>query len=354
MGFYLVYEQIVKYYTDKIASGDLVTGDFLDAEEKTAELFEVSRGTVRKALKELKENGIIVTKRGRKSTVSEKAKEIVLGRNPLVALSRKRVCLMFINDGEYLLPIISVLKERIALLGWDCDVMFNSDENAERKCINEIINKNYDGVICTPYRENDNFDIRNYLSLQKAGIPFVLIGQTSEKLFCDSVSNNDFMASYNVTRAIINSKCKKVIYVTDNHMDKIVRMDREKGYIEGVKASKKEPIVIDCNDRKFEMKISEIIKNNKYQKLGFNVYSDIQVGYILPILEKFGLKANKDYKIICFRELYLNKIDSRFETVAVSRKEISYSALKILKDRLCGETNSSSVTHVIFDVNIKV
>ncbi len=351
MGLYLVYEQIINYYKEKISNGELVVGDELESETATAELFEVSRGTVRKALKYLKENGIIITKRGKKSCISENAKQLLDGLD--ISLTHKRICLMFINNGEYLEPIISLLKERIRHLGWVCDVMFNHDENAERKCIDAIIEKNYDGVICTPYRENDNFAIRNYLRLQKAGIPFVLVGQTSEKLFCDSVSNNDFMASYRVTNALIKEKCQKLIHVTDTRMDKIVRSDREKGYLEGIKFSKKEPIILDCKDSRFEEKLMAVLKEDKFQKIGFNVYSDIQVEHILPSIESLGLKANKDYKIICFRERYLKQTDNRFKTVSVSRREIGHSALKILKDKLEGDCGNSHVTHIIFNVDLR-
>ena len=66
MGLFLVYEQIINYYKEKISNGELVAGDELEAENVIAELFEVSRGTVRKALRYLKENGIISTERGKK------------------------------------------------------------------------------------------------------------------------------------------------------------------------------------------------------------------------------------------------------------------------------------------------
>jgi len=351
MGLYLVYEQIINYYKEKISNGELVAGDELDAENVTAELFEVSRGTVRKALGYLKENGIITTERGKKSRVSSRARELLSGLD--ISLTHKRICLMFINNGSYLKPIIDVLKERIYLMGWSCDVMFNSDGNTEKKCIDAIIEHRYDGVICTPYREMGNFEIRNYFKLQKENIPFVLIGKSNEKLFCDAVFNDDYMGSYRITEELSKSKCNAIIHVTDKKMDKIVALERKNGYLDAMSFFKREHTVLDSSEGRFTSQLVEIIKKNKYLKMGFNVYSDIQAKKLVAVLEENGLKVGTDYKIICFRELYNEKEDPRFVTVAVSRKEIGYSALKMIKDRIDGEKNASSVTHILFNVNVR-
>jgi DNA-binding LacI/PurR family transcriptional regulator len=83
------------------------------------------------------------------------------------------------------------------------------------------------------------------------------------------------------------------------------------------------------------------------------VYSDIQAKRLVLVLDEYGLKDNVDYKIICFRELYNEKPDPRFITVAVSRNEIGYSALKIIKDRIDGTQNNSAVIHVLFNVKVR-
>jgi DNA-binding LacI/PurR family transcriptional regulator len=260
---------------------------------------------------------------------------------------------MFINDGSYLKPIIDVLKERIHLMGWSCDVMFNTDGQTEKKCIDEIIEHRYDGVICTPFREMGNFETGNYFRLQRENIPFVLIGKSNEKLFCDAVFNDDYMGSYRITEELVKLKCNTIIHVTDKKMDKIVALERKNGYLDASAFCKKEHTVLDCNEGRFVASLADIIKKNKHVKLGFNVYSDIQAKRLVLVLDEYGLKDNVDYKIICFRELYNEKPDPRFITVAVSRNEIGYSALKIIKDRIDGTQNNSAVIHVLFNVKVR-
>lgn len=349
MGLYLVYEQIVNYYVGKITARELVAGEMLESEEKTAERFEVSRGTVRKAFNYLRHMGVITSCRGRRSVVAENALEAIRGMNIAVSLTHKRICLMFINDGEYLGYIIRLVQDRARTLGWVCDVMFNSDELSEQRCISEIIEKRYDGVICTPYRERGVFEIRNFQRLQKAGIPFVMIGKTDVNLFCDAVYSDDYRGSYRITGNLIDSKCSLAVHITDFKMDRMTARERENGYIEAMKFYKKQAIVLDCNDREFGKKLSEIVKERRAGRLGFNLYSDAQVASLMPILEKFNLKEKKDYKIICFRELF-EMDNSKFDTVDISRREIGLRALNILKDRIENGYDNSSVTHVVFNI----
>ena len=56
---FLVYEQIVKHYIERIDSHDLNQGDSIESEEDIAAAFSVSRGTVRKAMLELESMGYL-------------------------------------------------------------------------------------------------------------------------------------------------------------------------------------------------------------------------------------------------------------------------------------------------------
>lgn len=57
-------KQIVQQIIEQIQSGDIKKGDILPSERKLAEILNVSRGTIRNAYKELKDNQLIVSKMG--------------------------------------------------------------------------------------------------------------------------------------------------------------------------------------------------------------------------------------------------------------------------------------------------
>ena len=63
---FLVYEQIVKHYIDRIETHDLNQGDSIESEEDIAAAFSVSRGTVRKAMTELESMGYLACSKGKR------------------------------------------------------------------------------------------------------------------------------------------------------------------------------------------------------------------------------------------------------------------------------------------------
>ena len=66
------YRQLAAILRDRIASGELSAGTRLRAERDLATYYAVSYGTVRRAMKELRERGLIATIHGRGTFVNER------------------------------------------------------------------------------------------------------------------------------------------------------------------------------------------------------------------------------------------------------------------------------------------
>ena len=100
---FLVYEQIVKHYIERIDSHDLNQGDSIESEEDIAAAFSVSRGTVRKAMLELESMGYLTCSKGKRRTVAAAVGMSAEERYPMVSC---RVALMLLNRSEYLEAIL--------------------------------------------------------------------------------------------------------------------------------------------------------------------------------------------------------------------------------------------------------
>lgn len=81
---FLVYEQIVKHYIERIDSHDLNQGDSIESEEDIAAAFSVSRGTVRKAMLELESMGYLTCSKGKRRTVAAAVGMSAEERYPMV------------------------------------------------------------------------------------------------------------------------------------------------------------------------------------------------------------------------------------------------------------------------------
>ncbi|MGI8449161.1 MAG: GntR family transcriptional regulator [Streptosporangiaceae bacterium] len=69
----LVYVRVANDITARISSGELSPGTRLRAERELATHYGVSYGTVRRAMQELREQGLIVTIHGRGTFVSDRS-----------------------------------------------------------------------------------------------------------------------------------------------------------------------------------------------------------------------------------------------------------------------------------------
>ena len=93
-----LYQAIFDHYRKRIESGMLVPGDPLPSEAQMAQLYGVSNITARRALNELKRQGLAVRERGRGSFVATPS----AGRPSSEQMDR--VMLIFPKDSHYTKP----------------------------------------------------------------------------------------------------------------------------------------------------------------------------------------------------------------------------------------------------------
>jgi GntR family transcriptional regulator len=68
-----LYQQVLQSLRDSIAAGTLAVGDRLPSEDTLCQTYGVSRHTIREALRALREEGLIASRRGAASTVVKRA-----------------------------------------------------------------------------------------------------------------------------------------------------------------------------------------------------------------------------------------------------------------------------------------
>jgi GntR family transcriptional regulator len=68
-----LYQQLLENIEERVRSGKLKVGDLIPSETKLQEEFNISRVTVRKALMELEQRGLVTRKHGKGTYISEKS-----------------------------------------------------------------------------------------------------------------------------------------------------------------------------------------------------------------------------------------------------------------------------------------
>lgn len=344
---FLVYEQIVKHYIDRIDSHDLNPGDPIEPEEDIAAAFSVSRGTVRKAMTELEAMGYMTCSRGKRRTVASTRGATAEERYPAVAW---RVAMVLLNRSEYLEAILHAAQTCAVSFGWDMKVFFNPGEEEEQECITKIKEGNFDGVIIIPFRRRGELCIANYMRLKEAGIPYVMIGRPPESLMCDAVYADDYSGAYRITELLYKKKCRISAYFYDSTMDSVVLRDRIKGYSDAAqRLGQKELYCYDVRDPVFATRFGAFLEEN-YEKIGLNVYSNELFPIIRAVLHKYGKRKKRDYEIVAFFE-HSFEDNARYTVMKVPKEIMAQRAVSLLNKRMLSG-GGKNVVHEIFEVDL--
>lgn len=121
------HELIENYYISLIEENKVSAGDQLPSENEIANLFNVSRHTVRQALTYLVQEGWIYKERGKGSFYSNKKTNEV----------KKNVAVLTTYISDYIFPkIISGIEEELRRKGYNL-LLFNSNNDIEneRRCL---------------------------------------------------------------------------------------------------------------------------------------------------------------------------------------------------------------------------
>ena len=120
--------------------------------------------------------------------------------------------------------VIEAAKEKGYLV-----ITLQSDESYEREKnqINLLIEKNVDGILLSLSDKTVNYKHINQIIEQ--GVPIVLYDKISKLVNCSKVIINDRKASYNATKYLIDTGCKKIAHIR-GPLKPQTTIDRHMGY----------------------------------------------------------------------------------------------------------------------------
>ena len=236
----LLYEKILQDLKDRIRDGKLLPGDRLPTEMELAQKFGVSRITSKRALEELRADGIIYRVRGRGSFVAdprqrEKAAEKVSG-----GLNYKKVIAFVIPFSCTSGGIIDTIRGASRVVtekGYILDIKYsNNNLEEERGLLRTLYEKGVGGVIFYPISDRKNLEIMNTLSLNE--YPMVSIDRYYESIPISYVVSDNQKGGYDMTKYLLGLGHRKIAFVSDNRIEDATSVrNRYFGYCKALKES---------------------------------------------------------------------------------------------------------------------
>lgn len=195
------YEKIITWIQEELQSGQISPGEKLPSEQELSERFQVSRQTVRRALEELVKEGLVESRRGSGSYLSETAGE-AFGANRVrkPEQEEKRIAVMLTYIDTYIFPVIvREIEKKVTHAGGILQIAMTDNSVAkERMHLEEFLRtRRIDGLIAEPVKSGlPNPNLELYQKLQKAGIPVLFVNSFYDNLTIPHVSLDDEKAGY--------------------------------------------------------------------------------------------------------------------------------------------------------------
>jgi LacI family transcriptional regulator len=223
----------------------------------------------------------------------------------------------------------------------------SSDENAQKfgKLVDTFLTRQVDGLIIAPPENAENEIFR----LQQQGLPFVLFDRYFPAITANYVALDNYTASYNAVKYMIERGCKRPAIVTYNsclfHMQERIR-----GYLAALKLNGIDPqkcwikkVNIINPKAATEKAVQELLKQDEPIDailFGSNSIAIHGVKYINTL----PLKVPKDISIISFDET--ESLDLFYAPITYIKQpmhEMGQQTTKILLDCLCKNNKVSQV-----------
>lgn len=201
------YQVVRDALTDWIKSGELSLGDRLPTESDLAKRFEVSRQTVRQAVGELVQKGVLERIQGSGTYYKESSETNVAARNTRIV----GVVTTYISD--YIFPhIIRGIEGRLSEHNFS-PLLYSTQNNhaRERRALEDILERGVDALIVEATKSatpNTNIDL--YHQLAQRGIPVVMIHAKYPELQVPLIEVDDVEGGRLATRHLSGLGHKKI------------------------------------------------------------------------------------------------------------------------------------------------
>lgn len=342
----LKYQKLYHWAHTLITSGVIKNMDKFPSETSLQKKFGYSRQTVRTALQQLEEEGLIIRVRGSGtyvcydgSTIDEK---------------RSRVGLLLSYYSDYLFPkVYDGIESALTEKGYNIEVAVTKNRlNDEALYLEGLLKSNVSGLIIEGSRSAfPNPNIRLYKEIRKRNIPTLFIHNHYENLKFDSVEMEDARAAYELTKILIEYGHRKIGGIFK--YDDMQGIERYKGFIQclsdyGVKFD--DDYIRWYSTKEMEEKLSKkgLLRMHRRTKecTAMMVYNDEVAGCYIDFLNERGLSVPEDISVVSFDDAQLqgysdvellSAIHPKFKLGRITGKNL----LRMMEDKHWQEKNYS-------------
>lgn len=228
--FLPLYYQIKKRIEQKVNSGQWKVGEVIPSEEELCRTYRVSRGTVRQAVSELVNEGLLVRRQGSGTYVASR-----LGKNKNIKIRRRTIgyIVSYLRD-SFGAGILLGISDVVHKAGYNC-VFANSRNLTElqRREIARFRECGVEGIII--FLADGSVSDSTMAQMIAEGYPFVLVDRYLKDLETNYVVSDNLSGGYQATRYLIELGHKRIGLIISPIHSSTCTEDRFNGYLQALK-----------------------------------------------------------------------------------------------------------------------
>jgi GntR family transcriptional regulator of arabinose operon len=332
------YVQLKQEIMGWLHAGKVMPNERMPTEHEIAEQFTLSRQTVRQALGELEQEGLLYRVQGSGTFVSGPDR-----KKPEQERQIQTIGLLTTYISDYIFPSIvrgaeSVFRARgYRMLISSTD----NDKTRERESLQMLLTHPLAGLIIEPTRSaegNPNLDF--YLSLEYRNIPFLMINERYMEMDCPCIKMDDEAGGFKAAEHLIGLGHRRIAGFFK--MDDLQGVNRMKGFIRAhheLKVPLLPHAVIHYVTEEKLMKPYEaalsLLRQEQNRPTAFVCYNDELAVQLIAAVREAGLSVPGDISVVGYDDSTLaTAMEVKLTTLAHPKLELGIQAAETIIDMI--------------------
>ncbi len=335
-----LYEQIENDIKSKINKGELKIGDQIRSQSQLSKEYNVSLITVKKALSNLINEGILFSRVGKGTYIARKAKAVDISKHKSIGLVLRDLRHPFFS------MIVHSVEEKAYQVGYNILLSNSSGRiDKEESQISHFEDIGVSGLVIASmsllYRATDNI-----IKLHKGNFPYVMVSYMEDPDIYYVGTDNE-KGAFMATEHLIKLGYERIGYVNGGEGN-LLGLLRKKGYEKALKKYQKEmnsKLIFNLSlteDRfKSGYKLSKEFLNLNIKPDALFFYTDLAALGFQQGVTDLGLKVPDDVAIVGFDNIDLSKYASApLTTIEQNANKIGELAVESVIKRIEGKETS--------------
>jgi GntR family transcriptional regulator, arabinose operon transcriptional repressor len=305
-----LYKKIESYILDQILIENWKPLSRIPSENELAEQFNVSRITVKNALSELVDRGVVYRQQGKGTFVSDIRRSDLLVETAEVSVSPPKRTIGFLLprlDNRFTANILSGIEDALSERGYRLLFSKTNDSQAEEILkIREMQQYGVQGLIVYPV-EGEKYN-NELLSLTLIKFPLVLLDRLLKGIDTNSVSSNNFQGAIDAVDHLHGLGHRHIGFISTNAEGTSSIEDRLAGYEQALedrhihidRSLQMTRLSFNSSDEEVSKLIKQFLLANPHMSA---LLSSNYSPHVIQTARRLGIKVPEDLSVVFFDDV---------------------------------------------------